>query len=65
MSKILTPSQRSPGLALLDASFTQESLVRCESVPRKSRFPLIDTSFCEPGHNTWAASFGDFGLRTS
>ena len=41
MSKILTPSQRAPGAAgtEFEETLLQESSVRCESVPRNSRFP--------------------------
>jgi hypothetical protein len=34
-------------------------------VDRNSRFPAIDTSFCDPGHRTTVTIFGLAGLLMS
>jgi hypothetical protein len=63
-SKILMPSQ----YGLVPSGWevdVHESLLRRESVDRKSRFPVIETSFCEPGHNTWLTIFVRFGFLMS
>src|SRR5262245_59317963 len=56
MSKILMPSQYGwvPSFWGVDA---HESLLRRESVDRKSRLPVTEMSFCEPGHSTWLRIF--------
>jgi hypothetical protein len=66
MSKILMPSHRaSSGAVGAAAELVQESSDRCASVPRKSRLPCTETSFCAPGQTTWVATFGSRGLLMS
>ena len=44
--------------------FRESALFRArrESVDTNSRFPCTDTSFCEPGQNTWLTILGFFGF---
>ena len=64
MSKILMPSQY--GLVpSFWATELQESSLRRESVDRKSRLPMTEMSFCEPGHSTWLTIFVFFGFLMS
>jgi hypothetical protein len=63
-SKILMPSQYALLPSLWDVE-EQESSQRRESVDRKTRFPMIEMSFCEPGHSTWLTIFVFFGFLMS
>lgn len=64
MSKTFMPSQEDFSVAGCVVLLQLLSL-REESVDRKSRSPETETSFCEPGHSTWAIVLGAFGLLMS
>src|SRR4051794_20505606 len=63
-SKILMPSQYAwvPSFWETDA---HELSLRRESVERNSRLPMIEMSFCEPGHSTWLTIFVFLGFLMS
>ena len=64
MSKIFMPSHDDFSVAGCVVLLQLLSL-REESVDRNSRLPETETSFCEPGHSTWATVLGAFGLPMS
>ena len=64
MSKTRTPSQEFFSVADW-VVLAQESSLRLESTLRTSRSFQTDTSFCEPGHTTWATTCGSLGRLMS